>query len=250
MKKTLFVCGGSSVESEISCLTALKFCKALKNSNIPFLLVYLDEKHRFNLVNKLEGSFVKNKNYKEGLFVKKKNTWFFKVGLKKHSFEQVVILGHGKNIEEGTVACFFKTLGIKVLGESIYNGTVIQDKVKFKLLLKSLKVNTLPFAYLYKHQIDDDEVIKRFTSKLKYPMIVKPNCLGSSIGINKVNNFQELKKALYEAFLYDQCAIIEEYLESKKEINIAFMGYKNDYELSSFEEVNSSKNLLSFSSSC
>lgn len=246
MKKTLFVCGGSSVESEISCLTALKICKVLKSNDTPFLLVYLDEDHHFNLVNKLEGSFVKNKNYKEGFFVRKKNKWFFKVGLKKYTFDQVVILGHGKNIEEGSVACYFKTLGIKVLSESIYNGTLIQDKVKFKMLLKSLKINSLPFSYLYKYQIEDDELIKKITMKLNYPLIVKPNCLGSSIGINKVNNYQELKRSLYEAFMYDQCVIIEEYLELKKEINVALMGYKDDYKFSSFEEVNSSNKVLSF----
>ena len=66
MKKIAFICGGNSVEREISCLTSLKVVKELKQKGVDCLLVYLDEKLNFYLVSELTPKFVEeNKLVKE-----------------------------------------------------------------------------------------------------------------------------------------------------------------------------------------
>ncbi len=246
MEKIAFICGGASVEREISCLTGLKIVKELEKEKIPFLLIYLDEKNNFYLVKELDSSFVKNQKIEKGNFVKKNQESFFKTRFKKYLFDKVLILGHGKNIEDGALSAYFNQIMIPCLGESIYQGVTIQDKDIFKMILKANKIKTLNSYSLFKYQLDDYPLIEQIAKKVKYPLIVKPSKLGSSIGINKVEENKELAKALFEAFLYDDTVIIEPFIENKKEFNIALIGYEKQIEFSEIEEVNHNDQVLSF----
>jgi D-alanine-D-alanine ligase len=58
-------------------------------------------------------------------------------------------------------------------------------------------------------------------NRLKYPVVVKPAHLGSSIGITLAKNEEEVKEALRTAFTLDDRVIIEKYLEKKKDVNCA-----------------------------
>ena len=246
MEKIAFVCGGPSLEKEISCLTSLKICEELEKKNIPYLLIYLDENHQFFLVKVLTSSFIKDKKITKGKFILKNNRCYFKTRFKKYSFDKILILGHGKNMEDGSLSCYFKQMNIPCLSEDIYNSSIIQDKVKFKLLLKGLNISSLDFEYLYKYQITDKKVISKINKKFNYPIIVKPSCLGSSIGISKVNDKNELPEALFEAFLYDTRVLVEPFIENKREINVSILGYENEIEVSNLEEVNNNNLVLSF----
>ena len=236
MKKIAFVCGGPSLEKEISCLTSLKICEELKKKNIPYLLIYLDENHQFFLVKELTSSFIRDKKIAKGKFINKNNHFYFKTRLKKYNFEEVLILGHGKNMEDGSLSCYFNQMEIPCLSEDIYNSSLIQDKIKFKLLLKGLNVPT----------INDEKVISKINKEFNYPLIVKPSCLGSSIGISKVNDKNELPEALFEAFLYDTKVLVEPFIENKREINVSILGFEDEIEVSNLEEVNNNNLVLSF----
>ena len=245
MRKIAFICGGNSVESEISLLTGLKICKKLKEENKEFLLIYL-QNDQFYLVDLLDPDFINKKKYRIGQFVKRKDRYFFQTKLKKYYFDYTLILGHGKNIEDGSVKAYFDNLQIPCLSESIYNGVVVQDKSIFKSFLKELKVNTLPYKVIYKHQINNGSVIKSLLNMFDFPLIVKPSTLGSSIGINKVENANQLPNALFEASLYDNKILLEPFIENKQELNIAIIGYQDDLEVSEIESVNDNAFVLSF----
>ena len=246
MKKIAIICGGDSVESEISCLTSLKIAQELKKSNFPFLLIFLDKKNNYYLVDEYCEDFIKSQKYKKGQFKKKKNQCYFQVGLKKHWFDYLLILGHGKNLEDGKLSNYFSQMGFPILSESSYNGVIIQDKVFFKHLLRSLGFNVIPFEYLYNYQKDNDELIDNIKKTIDSDLIIKPSCLGSSIGVSLVKKNENIKKALYNAFLYDNKVIIEKCIKRKKELNIAIIGYQDDITFSNIEEVNDQEDLLSF----
>ena len=113
MKRLVLVYGGKSTESEISILTALKFYKELIKVNKNVYLVYLDQKGNFyhsKGMDKLEN--YGDNNFKKINFYKKKSNYFFSRGLKKTYFDMVVILGHGKNVEDGTLSSYFEVLNI------------------------------------------------------------------------------------------------------------------------------------------
>ena len=246
MKKIAFICGGNSVEKEISCLTALKIVSELKKANIDCLLIYLDQKMNFHLVNELTPKFVEENKLIKGGFLKKRQKSFFKTIKKKYQFDYVSILGHGKNIEEGNLKTYFDMLNIPCLSESIYNGVILQDKSKFKMALNYLNIPSLPHKTIYKYQIEKSDKIKQIINKFSFPLIIKPSTLGSSIGINIVENKDKLKEALIKTAYYDDVILIEPFIKNKIEINTAIMGYENEIYISSLEEVNDSKSILSF----
>lgn len=246
MKKIAFICGGPSVEREISCLTGLKIAQELKSEKIDHLLIYLDNQHRFYLVKEYVPTFVKEKKMSEGRFVKGKKKFCFSVKGKKCAFDEIVILGHGKNIEEGSLSAYFYHQGIPCLSESFANGTLLQDKLRLKLALSSLEIPMVKYDYLYKYQINAQEVQKRIVDHIGFPLIIKPSSLGSSIGISRVEKIDQLPSALFEAFLYDDCVLAETCVENKREINVAILGYEKELTISSLEEVNRSDQVLSF----
>ena len=88
--------------------------------------------------------------------------------------------------------------------------------------------------------------IKDIYKKIDFPLVVKPNTLGSSIGISLVKNADELKDAIDLAFKFDDNVIIEKCVENLKEVNIAVLGDMDECIVSMTEEVTNSGGLLSF----
>lgn len=245
MKTICIVYGGDSPESEISVLTSLKVYKELKSNNIPCFLVYLNHKGEFFTGKALENvdNYLTNKFFSKGKFIKINRNYYFLSHLKKQRFDEVLILGHGPRIEDGTVASYFQTKNIPYLYDDLSNASLIQDKSRFKMIMDYLKIKQTSFEIIYKHQFEKDN---NLYLNLKYPLIVKPANLGSSIGIKKVNNKEELIIGLNSVFEYDETAVIEEYVVNKKEYNIALVGYENKRILSQIELVSDNAKVLSF----
>lgn len=239
-KRIVIVYGGKSVESEISILTALKVFKELKKVNPFVYLVYLDKKGNFysgkGLLN-LE-NYVSLKDFKKVKFDKKFSLCFFK-HINRTYFDEVLILGHGKNIEDGTLSSYFETLDIPYLYDDLSNSSIFIDKIKTKLILKTLNIPLINYQVLHSYQNEN-----KIT--LDYPLIIKPSRLGSSIGIEKVNSKDELKSKLISSFRYDETLLIEEFIENKIEYNIAILGYQNKLIISDVEEVSHNDQVLSF----
>ena len=240
MKKIVIVYGGKSPESEISILTSLKVYKELSKVNKNIYLVFLDKEGNFyfgkNLL-KLE-NYQDKKGFRKFKFYSVNNTYYFK-GVKRYYFDEVLIIGHGKNIEDGTLSSYFEVNNIPYLYDDLSNASLFIDKVKTKLVLQSLNIPLIPYQIV--HQFN-----KNIEIKLYYPIILKPSRLGSSIGIEKVNSESELKVKMLSSFRYDETLLLEEYIEDKVEYNISILGYEDKMIFSSIEEVSSSSEGLSF----
>ena len=182
----LLVYGGNSVEHEISIVTALQV-KERYNGRYNLILCYL-KNNRFYIDKKLNRlSFYKKRNckLKHEIFFKR-DTLYIKHNLRKIKFNGVMLTVHGYNCEDGTIYSFFKSLNIPIISENLYSAVIGQDKVLSK---KLANVDTLPYA-LYDDSFD--------SLKIKYPLIIKPTRLGSSVGINVINNKEELQEKINE----------------------------------------------------
>lgn len=114
---------------------------------------------------------------------------------------------HGQYGEDGTVQGALETLGIPYTGSGILASSLCMNKQLSKTLLKAAGVNT-PEGLCWQGMNDyDPQVVER----LGYPVIVKPNTGGSSIGIQLVQNEKELLPAVQEACSLDQAILIEPY---------------------------------------
>lgn len=249
MDKILLLCGGDSFENEISILTMKKVEQEFIKNNWDYLVVYLNHQGEFFLCNKKTSltDFINIRKRSKGSFISRNNKYCFKVGRKRHYFDFVLPLLHGKNAEDGLVGAYFDTIKIPCIYSGIYNASLLQDKYLFKNMLKAFNIKQTKFTNLSYYQYHDTSFdLNSFLSKIKFPTIAKPSKLGSSIGIRKIDSKEQLKEELDVLFKYDDRIIFEEEVKNLKEVNIALLGYQNQIVFSESETVNDKNEILSF----
>ncbi|MFS0555101.1 D-alanine--D-alanine ligase [Brevibacillus sp. 179-C9.3 HS] len=116
---------------------------------------------------------------------------------------------HGQYGEDGTVQGALATLGIPYTGSGVLASSLCMNKQLSKMLLKAAGVHTP--AGLFWQGVDDYD--SQAVEQLGYPVIVKPNTGGSSIGVQLVQNEKELLPAVQEAFRLGQAILIESYMK-------------------------------------
>ena len=120
----------------------------------------------------------------------------------------LVFLGlHGNIGENGTIQGFLDALGIIYTGSGPLSSAICMDKNISKIIAKNNGIMT-PKWKLCDTVIDD--------AKMNYPVIVKPNSQGSTVGLRIAHNESELKPALEYAFNYDNSVLVEEYIQGRE----------------------------------
>ena len=128
---------------------------------------------------------------------------------------------HGKNGEDGTVQGLLELAGIPLIGCNTLCSALCMDKDKAHTIVHSVGI-LVPQAIVMKQPINSDMLFD-ITQKLKYPLFVKPVRAGSSLGITKIKNKEELPRALAVAFEQDSEVIIEENIDGF-EVGCAVLG--------------------------
>nr|WP_036669770.1 D-alanine--D-alanine ligase [Paenibacillus sp. HW567] len=114
---------------------------------------------------------------------------------------------HGAYGEDGTVQGTLETLGIPYSGSGVLASSLCMDKHLTKTVLASKGVHTPAWLCLDRMEDLSLDAVER----LGYPVMVKPNSGGSSIGMTKVNSSAELRSAVEKAFAVDRSVLIEGY---------------------------------------
>ena len=115
---------------------------------------------------------------------------------------------HGKYGEDGCIQGLLELMKIPYTGCGVMSSAVCMNKEYTKKVLSSAGLPLIKSVLISK----GDNLYEKVKS-LKYPMMVKPVSEGSSLGMAKVSNSDELVKAVFEASKYKQDIMIEEYLE-------------------------------------
>ncbi len=227
--KIAIVFGGSSYEHEISIVSAIAMKDVLKHE---LTYIFLDTNRDFYHI---PTKTIKSKLFSSGEYKKcdkltiKKGTFSKKAmfGEKNVEFDVVLNLIHGGDGEDGTLASLFEFFDIKYIGPRVGACSVSFNKFLTKGYASSLGIKTIDYKYFTKY---DEVEITRF------PVIVKPVTLGSSIGVSIVKSQEELSYALDVAFEFDNAVLIETFIPNIKEYNLA--GYKvgNEIRYSIVEE--------------
>lgn len=153
------------------------------------------------------------------------------------SFDVVFPALHGKYGEDGTIQGLLELLKIPIVGCGVLASSVAMDKVYTKIVLdkanikqaKSGYVRSMNNGYVYYdkefNEISEslDNICRHIEAELKYPMFIKPSNSGSSVGINKANNIQELAKFIDYASKYDDKILIEQGINGR-EIECSVLG--------------------------
>jgi len=134
---------------------------------------------------------------------------------------------HGTYGEDGTVQGLLELAGIPYVGAGVLGSAIGMDKETQKRLLRDAGIPVVQFFYTtHASHKDNPGLARQNADRLGYPVFVKPNALGSSIGISRVAGPETLGAALTDAFQYDRKILIEASCEGH-EIECAVLG--NDH---------------------
>ena len=155
---------------------------------------------------------------------------------------------HGTNVEDGTMAGFLNLLDIPYVGPDIMASSIGMDKILMKKVLKESGLPVVDYVSFFSMEYikDEEKIQKEIKEKLRFPVIVKPGNLGSSVGIKKANNESELVEAIEFAMEFSDRIIVENAVENLKEINCSVIGNIVDSETSVCEEPFFSDEILSY----
>lgn len=133
---------------------------------------------------------------------------------------------HGSYGEDGSLMGVLRMAGIPFVGADMAASVIAMDKVLAKQVAEANKIPTSTFRFLTRNEFlaDQDGWTKTIAGQLHYPLFVKPAHLGSSIGITRVTNEEELHNALEVAAYYDTKIIVEEAVNNLIEVTVPIMG--------------------------
>ena len=258
MENVLLVFGGESYEHDISIVTASQFFNKTKLNNVNIVPLYLSKNNLFYIyVSKVFNikDFAENelssKKFKEVVFVSgEKNKLFLKTrfGLKEYlNARDVIFACHGGIGENGELVSFFKNLGFGTSAGNFGALSICMDKFLFKQTMRGLRLPVVSgfkiTKFEYENSISD---FKHRIKFLKFPVIIKSNSGGSSIGLFVANSRDEFDDKIKMAFEFDDAVLIENYIENSREFNVAVLGNCESFVVSEIDEPLKENEVLTF----
>jgi D-alanine-D-alanine ligase len=118
---------------------------------------------------------------------------------------------HGTYGEDGTLQGLFEMAGLPYAGSGVLGAALGMDKEKAKMIFQSAGLPIVEWVTVYRRELERDPgaLCRRIEERFSYPVFVKPANLGSSVGVGKAHDADELSAALETALEYDRKAIIE-----------------------------------------
>lgn len=233
--------GGMSTEGEISVKSGKSVLDNLDKEKYNIFPIYIDkngEWYKYDSSEKIE-NIIK--------YLKK--------------MDVVFPVLHGLYGEDGTIQGLLELLKIPYVGCKVLASSIGMDKAFTKILFEKAKINQAKYLYIKKYKddkfiyvdenlletkVDLNEIVNLVNKKLKYPVFVKPSNSGSSVGVNKAENDEELRENIKIAAKYDNKILIEQGIIGK-EVECAVIGNsKIGVEVSRVGEILSAENFYTF----
>lgn len=229
-KRLGVIFGGTSTEHEVSIVSGTSVIKNLNKEKYEIYPIYIDKAGEWF---EFEPD---NKTYKVGDEIvgtkKIENIWNY---LKTMDILFPVL--HGLQGEDGTIQGMFELLKIPYVGTRVLGSSICMDKVYSKIIFEKAKLNQAKYIYIRRFEdkyiyVNEDfseeilniqETVNKIMEKIDFPMFVKPSNSGSSVGISKAKNKDELINSIIEASKFDKKILIEENINGR-EIECAVLG--------------------------
>ena len=264
MKKNIGVFfGGRSVEHEISIISALQVIKAIDKNKFDITpvyitkegiwytgnwLMYIDNFKNFQELIKNSRKVIPSLNANEGVL------FSYPEGILKSSkvitrIDVALPVFHGSYGEDGCFQGLFEIMNIPYAGSNVFSSAICMNKSITKEICKAINIPVIEYYRLDADSWfrDKEKSLAAITACFPYPLIVKPNDLGSSVGVSKATKKEELENALDLSASYSNNILIERFVSAIKEVNCSVAETPNGIEVSECEEpIISGSDLLSF----
>ena len=229
-EKIAVLFGGESSEHEVSCISVTTIIKNIDTNLYEIILIGITKDGRWLLTENIEsiedGSWRDSKKTAVILPDKAEHGILIKDGDTYESVHIDIVFPvlHGLNGEDGTVQGLLEMSGIPYVGCGVLASSVAMDKLTTKKIVSPLNIRQakyIPIFYGdgYNFTKTADSIEKAFP----YPVFVKPANAGSSRGVSRANNRNELKTAIEDAAKHDKRILVEEMITGR-EIECAVLG--------------------------
>ncbi len=222
--KLVLLYGGKSGEHEVSLCSAASVLAALDSNQYDVMPVGMDKQGCLYLNN--PDDLIKN--HPNSLPVKLPNAEKLPGLIRDGRFvldaDVVFPVMHGPLCEDGALQGVFELAGIAYVGCNILSSAIGMDKDIARQLINiegihPIRYHRLPYTTsLEQDKIDCEAAVKA----LGFPLFVKPNALGSSVGIHRADDMAGLLDAVQDARRYNKIILIEEYIEGR-EVELAVL---------------------------
>ncbi len=225
--------GGVSSEHDISCMSAQTFMNAMEaDGGYTVYPVYIDREGAWFLY---EGD---KRALRQAPLEEYRTPVAILPGLGKDCFlllgdegpqsltvDVVIPVLHGLNGEDGTVQGLLEMARIPYVGCGVLASALGMDKVYTKKIVAELGIRQAAFVDLRRGEILDamDTAVQKVEAAFAYPVFVKPSRAGSSVGVTKASNRQELMDGLRKAAKEDRRVLVEEFIQGR-EVECAVLG--------------------------
>lgn len=243
--------GGMSTEHDVSIVSGTSVAKKLDINKYDIFPIYIDNNGEWYKCTDI------SKRYQVGDRIEN----IEKIDNVIEYLKQLDVLFpvlHGLYGEDGTMQGLFELLKIPYVGCKVLGSSIAMDKVYAKIIFDKANIKQANYEYVRKDNdqyiyIDKQfnekrcslkEVCKRIDENLTYPMFIKPSNSGSSVGINKANNIEELEEYIEYASKYDKKILIEENLIGK-EVECSVLG-NEDVKASCIGEIAPAESFYTF----
>ncbi|GAB5410766.1 MAG: D-alanine--D-alanine ligase family protein [Balneolaceae bacterium] len=261
-KNLIIAFGGVSPEHEVSVLSAMQVISSLEESTYQIIPLYITKSGRwltgeilkdlseYKDLTKLEHvasscAFVKDEIGRTLLKEQSKGGLFSKP--REFPVYAVVCAFHGSEGENGSFQGVCEMFNVPYTGSGVLGSSVGMDKVKGKQLCEANNIPVTASLDFYESDWEaHQETILKEAELLSFPLVVKPANLGSSIGVKKVDDKDELIEAIETAFRYDAHLLVEVAIQPLMEINCSVLGSAENCRASVCERPLGNTDTLSF----
>ena len=219
--------GGMSTEHNVSVVSATSIIESLNKDKYEIFPIYINENGNWYRYTK-EVNKIKILELGESL-----NKEIEEIKNPISALKQMDVIFpvlHGLYGEDGTIQGLLELLKIPYVGCKVLASSVSMDKAYTKMIFDRAGLNQVKYAYVRKNKdiytyidknfdevkLDLERVVSKISESLKFPMFVKPSNSGSSVGIKKANNLNELEKAIEFAGKFDEKILIEEGINARE----------------------------------
>lgn len=253
--------GGRSTEHEISVISASQAMSAINKDKYDVTPIYISKQGKWytgealldianykdipSLLKKVEEVYMAP-HYGDYNLYRVKKPMFGSAVLT--TLDVVIPVLHGTNCEDGIFEGVLETIGIPYAGCNTLSSANGMDKITMKMILQACDIPVVDYVWFTDKQwfSQRDALIEKIEGKLGYPVIVKPANLGSSVGIGRAVNREQLIEKIDGAEIYSTRIIVEHMVEELQEINCSVLGDCDEYRTSVCEEPIKSGEILSY----
>ncbi|MDD2962087.1 MAG: D-alanine--D-alanine ligase [Muribaculaceae bacterium] len=253
--------GGRSTEHEISVISASQAMSAINKDKYDVTPIYISKQGKWytgdalldisnykdtqSLLAKVEEVYM-IPNYGDYNLYKTKKALFGSNVLTK--LDVVIPVLHGSNGEDGIFEGVLESIGIPFAGCNTLSSANGMDKITMKMVMQACDIPVVDYVWFTDKQwfAQRDQLISTIEEKIGYPVIVKPANLGSSVGIGRAIDREQLIEKIDNAEIYSTRIIVEDMIEDLQEINCSVLGDCDDYQSSVCEEPIKSGEILSY----